>query len=162
MPLNAVQLFVKSQLDGLVLPLTHQAPVQAFIMPPPEQELLQSPVVFVWGAVAHEQRQTMARGSNKRIDYQLDLWIYYAEEVDDNSTTDSNFPVVLDAITKKLRFLVLPQTISDSVTGERSDILSCGEDIKTDYAPAQAASAQSNLILYLARMVLDIMERVTG
>jgi len=160
MPLNSVQLLVKSTLDGLQFPITEQGTLTAYIAPP-NPDNIDGPIVHIWGGVSDEKRRTMTRPvGNKSISYEIDLWIYFAEELDD-SLSDSLFPVILDTIALKLRTMTMPLTITDPNTGVSSNIVSIGEDMKTDYAPARTNTNQSFMI-YMARMVLDIDEWVTG
>lgn len=156
MPLNSVQLYIKSQLNGLQLPLTQQGVTAAYIAPP-NPGVIEQPLIYIWGAIDNESPATTA---SQKLMYDVDLWVYWVEDSDD-PLADSLFPIVLDAIKAQLRGLkrVLPAQITDPVTGLVSDLLAVGRHMKTDYAPARTLENEA-MTLYMAHIIVGVEEWV--
>lgn len=160
MPLNAVQLYVKDNLQGLQFPLTQQQTLNVLVKPP-NPENFDRPLAHVWGGVSKESRRTMNKPfGDKAVLYDVDVWVYYAEVLDD-PLSDSLFPIIIDTITAKLRTLKQGVYLTDQVTGTQSRLVNIGEDIKVDYAPARSAEGEQ-LIIYMARIIVNATEWVTG
>lgn len=165
MSLNAVQLFLKGLLDGHTLPMTEQGTLTAYVAYPVPVDQI-DPLAFIWGAVSDEKRQTAPRakpgqpstGGFKKIDYAMDVWLYYAE-LSDDPNADSLFPTVIDSVTGILRNTVMPASITDTVTGAVSTVLEIGEKIKVDYMPMVALEDQ-RMVQYEARLIVNVTELI--
>lgn len=165
MPLNAMQTYVKSIINAAELPLGLGV-LQAFITPPDPGDGL-DPVVYIWGSVADERRQTMPRhkpglphtGGFKVIDHVIDLWLVFCE-YSDAQNVDSSFPAFIDSVAEILRDTLMPVlNLIDPVTGGTSDILAIGEHITWDYAPVHSLADQ-RMLRYTARMTVDVKEKI--
>jgi hypothetical protein len=154
-PLNAVQLYVKQQLSGLQLPLTAQGQLQAFISPPNPNKIDQMPLCYIWGATTSEAPRATGY---QQVMYNVDLWLYWVDDADDQ-IADSNFPVIIDAVTSTLRALktVTGTKFTDPQTGQQSDIISVGRKMKTDYYPVKSLNVET-MMLYLARIIVQVEE----
>jgi hypothetical protein len=164
MPLNSIQIYVKSLLDGVQLPLG-LGTLSAFITPPDPGEGL-DPMIYIWGSVAHEKRQSMPRhqpgqystGGFKWIDHTVDLWLVFCAYVDDNQV-DSQFPVVIDAVMAILRDTQIQDKVFDPVTGMQSTVEMIGETMTWDYAPVHSLEDQ-RMLRYTARLTVDVKELI--
>lgn len=163
MPLNSMQLYVKNLLDGAQLPL-NLGTLTAFITPPDPGEGT-DPVVYVWGSIADERRQTMPRhkpgnystGGFKEINHVIDLWLVYCVYAEDE-LVDSLYPAVIDAVCAVLRDTGMPTPlIVDQITGQGSYIQAIGEHITWDYAPVHSLADQ-RMLRYTARITVDVLE----
>jgi hypothetical protein len=162
--LNAVQQHMKGLLDQLVLPLD-MGILNAFITPPDPGDGTQA-AVYIWGSTGDEKRQTMPRarpnllstGGFKVIVHSLDLWLIWFGSAEDPSA-DSQFPLVIDSVTKVLRNTLMPVDITDPDTGDLSSILAIGEDLKWDYAPVHSVEDERWLV-YTARVIATIKEKL--
>lgn len=160
MPLNSVQLYTKSIINGIVPPLLPNAPVQAYIAPPVPGDMGASPQAYVWGGTFRERRQTAPRGQAfKRVDYQLDVWVIHAEDPSDPNA-DQMFPTTVDAIMKALRETSpMPLDITDPTTGEISQVLMIGEDFEVEYAPVRSL-ADNRYVQYAVRIGVNVYEAI--
>jgi hypothetical protein len=77
----------------------------------------------------------------------------------DDQIADSNFPVIIDAVTSTLRALktVTGTKFTDPQTGQQSDIISVGRKMKTDYYPVKSLNVET-MMLYLARIIVQVEE----
>lgn len=161
MPLNSVQQFVLQQIDGLQVPTIPQ-PIEAFITPPPV-EPINGPKAYVWGARNRGRRQTMPRGiapaaGFKRLDWTVDVYLVY-ETMADDPMVDQEFPLIIDAVLTKLWTTTMPQVITDTVTGQVSQIQSIGEEWTLDYPP-ERTPATLRMLWYSSRIAMDVLEIV--
>lgn len=167
MPLNSVQVFVKQQLDNLPIEDGLGTATKAYVSPPIIGDMATNPLVFVWGAVSHEMRETMAGGRTatinttsgiRTIQYELDIYIKYAI-ANDNPNEDNVFPLVVDSVMQKLRGIQIPTNITDPVTNWPSVITDLGERFSLQYAPVMEAVDQ-RFWVYEARIVAPITEKI--
>lgn len=143
MSLNAVQLFLQGQIDGLTSPGV--PPVEAWVLPPPVTTPAENPQVYIWGGSLHEHRATLARTqAQKSIAYKLQLYVQWMSEND--PATVQNFPMLLDALRAKIRSINLLQPIIDPTTGEQSQTTDLGETIEISYSRPVASADQRYLI----------------
>lgn len=160
MPLNSVQSYVKGLLDGLPIPGPMNQTLEAFITPPSVDEL-DGPKAYVWGARMVGNRQTMPRGQGfKRLTWQVDVYLTY-ETYPDNPSLDEEFPLIVDAVMAKAWTTPMPLFISDPTTGLQSQILAVGEKFDFEYPP-ERLPATLRMVLYTARLGLEISEAVQG
>ncbi len=164
MPINSVQLQVKSILNGLALP-GQSLPLLAYIAPPVPGEVAQT-LAFIWGATANEMPQTFSRakalgttlGGFKKVTYNIDIWLYMIDQ-SDSITADSNFPLVIDAVRNAMASAQYPLLLTDPTTGQVSQLLMIGEKITTDYAPVRTLDDQQ-LVLYQGLLVVTVEEAI--
>lgn len=156
MPINTVQQYVKSHLDGMNLPLG-LGQVQAYITPPNPGEAV-TPQVFIWGSHGDETRLTVPRaeyqalstGGDKTLVHRLDVWVVWFGSTEE-PTADAAFPAVIDALMGVLRNMPLvdaagnTQHLTDPVTGQLSQIVKLGENMSWDYGPVRAVADQRYL-----------------
>lgn len=164
MSLNAVQLYLKGILNGLALP-SDLGTLTAFITPP-SPDYVSDPVIYIWGSTQVETRQTMPRakpgqpatGGFKRIQHEVDAWLIWFGQADD-TTADSQFPMVIDAVNAAVRNVLMPVSLTDPTTGAPYTILAVGEHIRTDYAPVHQVEDQ-RWYCYNARHIFSITELI--
>jgi hypothetical protein len=156
-PLNSVQLYVASLLDGLAIP-GNPTPLTAHITPPTVEDL-DGPRAYVWGARLNGLRQTAPRGPGfKRLNWVVDVYLSY-ETVPDDPTVDQNFPLIVDAVMNATWQTVMPTFITDPQTGVKSQILQIGEEFELEYPP-ERTPATLRMLYFTARLGLDVYEAV--
>jgi hypothetical protein len=149
-PLNSVQLYLRSVLDNVVLPLD-QGPLTAYIQPPPQGDGT-VPSLYIWGSRGDESRRTVPRaqpgqldtGGHKVIVHDVDMWLVWLGPVEDERA-DILFPSMIDCIMAILRNVALldqAQYATDPVTGQQSNLLDVGEQMSWEYAPVRAVADQ--------------------
>lgn len=160
MPLNSVQEFVRDVMNGLVVPTIAQ-PLEAYITPPTVEEL-DGPKMYIFGARLLVNRQTAPRGPGfQHYNWTVDGYISY-ETTPDSDNVDSEFPLIIDAVMQAARsYSPMPRFITDSVTGQRSQILSFGEQMQLEYPPERTPSTL-RMLYYTCRIGFDIYEAVQG
>lgn len=164
MSLNAVQIYVAQQLDGLDAPGSVPA-AQAWVLPPTLTQPGENPQIYVWGSVLTEERATLPRatvagnGGQKRISHTLTLYIQWITEQDPSNAQD--FPLLLDAIRGVLRGLNLKTPVVDPTTGETTYITDLGETIQLSYATPTAVAGQ-RLLQFNATFRLPFHEWLGG
>jgi hypothetical protein len=171
MPLNTVQLHLKSILDQLPLP-GGIGILQAFIQPLVVDTDAEDPVAYIWGSHGNESRKApsgskprarpgnLASGGNKQLTHQVDIWLVYFESNEDPNG-DSAFPSVIDAVMACLRNTELLDAVTihavDPVTGQLSDLLAIGEDMDWDYAGVRV-TADQRMFRYDAQITCEVVE----
>lgn len=158
MPANSINWYVKSLLDGVTAP--DFGPAQVYIAPPQGDPMTQ-PVISIWGTSADESRRTFPRvQAFKKVDWKIYLYVKAQFEAG-HPRESSAFPLLLDAIKKVLRVTpILATYIYDPDTLERSQLISIGEDMHTDFPGAQESS--NGFRLYQASIVCSATEDLTG
>lgn len=133
---------MKSTLDELETPLDRFPAAQAWVAPP-AAGTVDVPQIYIWGAQFDEKRQTAGRGKGgaKEVKYDLHIWIY-ASDAADSPDADSSLPLLIGAVMNKLRTMQMVQTLTDPDTGETSQMLEIGENIKTSYGAPRATADQ--------------------
>lgn len=157
MPLNSVQLYTQSLLDGLTIP-GMSTPLTAYITPPTVEDL-DGPHAYIWGGRLRGLRQTMPRGPGfKHLDWTVDIYLVY-ETNPDSPTVDQEFPLVVDAVMTKLWTTTTPLFITDPTTGVQSQLLNVGEDFEFEYPP-ERTPATLRMLYYSCRIGLNLYEAV--
>ena len=163
MSLNAVQTYIKGLLNGLALPFAQEGTLTAYVKPPIAGDEA-TPLAFIWGSVGDKTRRAGPRaqpgkpstGGFKKAIWQVDVWLYFAEEADDPNG-DSLFPAVIGAVTDVLENTLMPVPVTDPVTQAVSTVLQIGETVKVDYAPVRSLADQ-RYVQYEARIIVDVEE----
>jgi hypothetical protein len=167
MPLNTVQLRLKSVLDQLPLP-QDLGILQAFIQPFNPNTDGTDACAYIWGSHGDETRLSKPRalpgdlstGGDKTIHHSVDIWLVWFGEAED-PRADSQFPAVIDAVTACLRNTTLlgPETLNavDPITGQQSNLSAIGEDMQWNYAPVRAVADQRYL-RYDAQITCQVTE----
>jgi hypothetical protein len=162
MTLLAVETYVQGQLNGLTSSLFD--PAEAWVLPPPVLYLT-TPQLFVWGGILDEERHTLPRFLGyKRVLYQLTVKVQAAttNSIDPTEVPGPQaFPVLLDAVRKKLRTIVIAVNITDPVTGETSVIQTIGEKIGLLH-PEPLAAADQRYLWHNATVKVAITESFVG
>lgn len=164
MPLNSVQHYVHDLINNMVLPspVTGRGPLDCAITPPALQSL-DGPHCYVWGGHVDKERQTMPRGAGfSKYPWRMSIWLIYETSAQlgpsgRNPNLDSEFPVLLDAVTKLLARTTMPILITDPDTGDISQIQGIGESWSLDY-PAERLPATMRMLLYTAEISMDVLE----
>jgi hypothetical protein len=168
MPLNSVQLYVQSLLDGLVVPGEAQ-PLKAYVTPPVIDKL-NGPRAYVWGGRLRGERQTAPRGpAFKHLAWTIDVYVSYLTPPG-GALADQQFPLIVDAIMAATWAAKIPLMIDSQ--GQpvinplepppgASQILNIGEQFELEYPPERNA-ASLRLLYYTCRLGLDIYEVVQG
>ncbi len=150
MPLNSVQLYTQTILQGLLLPLD-LPPLAAYIAPPNPGEGTQ-PGAYIWGSRGDEQRRAIPRaqhanlstGAWKTLTHDLDIWLIWLGSSEDPNVNQM-FPAIIDAVMATLRntqLLDQQDVLVDPITLQRSNILNFGERMSWEYAPVRVAADQ--------------------
>ena len=161
MSLNAIQQFLKTTLDGLVIPDGVIAPVQAYVLPPVITDVGENPAIFIWGGDLDEQRATLPRGpGEKRVQHTLSLYVMFIAEHD--PTVDQQFPILLDVIRATIRAIPLPVLLTDPTTGETSQLTDIGERIRQTYSTPVAMRTVEGMLQHNAALRLPIYEWFTA
>lgn len=167
MPLNTIQLRLKSILTELPLP-RDLGLLEAFIAPPNPNTEARDPAAYIWGSHGNEKRLTVPRaqagnlasGGDKELVHQVDIWLVWFGQAD-VPDADSQFPTVIDAVMACLRNTQLLDAASiqavDPITGQLSDLLNIGENMSWDYAPVRA-TADERYLRYDAQIVCEVVE----
>jgi hypothetical protein len=141
--LNAVQQYLRGQLDGLesrTLPVA-----QAWVLPPPITQPADNPQIYIWGGTLDEDRYTLPRfQGQKRVAHTVSMWIQWVSSNDADLV--QQFPVFLDTIRGFLRSLPIPAALTDPTTGEASVLLNVGERILQEYGIPLALADQRMLL----------------
>jgi len=169
LPLNSVQQYVAGLLNNLEVPLAGIPAIECYITPPAYEDL-DRPKTYVWGGRARGHRQTMPRNISgqlvdgrsgfKEINWTVDIYFAY-ETVPNTTTTDSEFPIIVDAVMTKLWTTPLNTFITDSITGVVSEITSIGEEWDFEMLPERTPNTL-RMLFYTARISASITEMVQG
>lgn len=175
MPLNSVQLYVRSLLDGIPIPSPHNdaVPLEAYITPPTLEDL-DGPRAFIWGGRQRVHRQTMPRtqpndpstAGFKYFDYTIDIYLSYLTNPNDDYI-DQEFPMFIDAVCSVLWNTTMPIFIdpsgapvdNGSQTDQDSQVLSIGEEWELEYPP-EKTPATLRMLYYTCRIAMRLQEAV--
>lgn len=166
MPLNSVQHYTKDLINNMPLPAVMAQRGNGLLdcwITPPVLQSLDGPHCYIWGSHVDPKRQTMPRGAAyKEYPWRMSIWLIYETSAQVgasglNPTLDSEFPVLIDAVTKLLAATTMPILITDPNTGDISQMLWIGESWSLDY-PAQRLPATMRMLLYSAEIQMDLME----
>jgi len=166
MPVNTVQQYLKTVLNGQLLP-NDLGTLEALITPPNPNDDAVNVTAYIWGSRADEGRRSVPRaqfgnaetGGWKVISHEVDIWLVWFGAADDPDA-DQQFPTIIDATTAVLRNVVLldqTQYAVDPVTGQKSNLLNVGENLNWEYAPVKATVDQRYL-RYDARITCSLEE----
>lgn len=155
MPLNSVQLYVKSVLNGITVPGQPQTLTAAIT--PPVFEDIGAPRCFIWGGRVQGSRQTMPRGAGfRKLPWLIDIYLVYLTNPQ-NTTVDSEFPLVIDAVLNKLWTTQMPTIITDPATEVVTQIQAIGEEWTLDYPPERTPGTLK-MLWYSALLTTTVLE----
>lgn len=163
MSLNAVQQYVKSQLDDLEFPTTFAFPVGNAIarIQPFQLDFSIQPLIFIWGSTLPERRLTLGRPYGfKKVMHRIEINVHYAQEIDDPDA-DSKFPVILETVQAALRTVPLPVTLTDNITGQVSQVDSIGDTFDTRYPWVHSLEDQ-RMLAYATQIIATVEEMFLG
>lgn len=135
MSIVTVQNWIRSQLNGLIIPgPAGVEPLEAVITPPDPNDEPQ-PMAYIWPSNGTENRQSMPRNSGpgtpaawKNFHPSIDVYLTWFVSSDDPHA-DNAFPSVVDAILHALRYSPDPARVQDPNTGEVSWLGGVGEEM---------------------------------
>lgn len=157
MGLNAVQQTLKTILNGLPVP-NQSVALEAYVVPPTTDNIV-GPRAYIWGARMKEDRQTAPRGQGFTwLVWTVDIYLMMLDNPQ-SSTLDQNFALFADAVMKALRVTTMPTFISDPTTGDRSQMLSIGEEFEWEM-PAEKATAGQRMLVFEARLGAIVKEAI--
>jgi hypothetical protein len=172
MPINTCQQYLKSVLNGLILPLGLGV-IEAFITPPNPNIQAGANVcsAYIWGSHGDEKRKALPRathgnlgsGGLKEILHNIDVWlIWFGYNIDEDSDADNQFPSILDFVLGQLRNARLVDAANearDPVTGQTSQLLAVGENMSYVYTPVRAIVDQRTF-RFDAQITCDVVEEI--
>lgn len=167
MPLVTVQTYIKSLLDGLIIPgPAGIGPLEAFIQPPDPNEGPQ-PAAYIWASGGREFRQAMPRNTgpgtpagwkNVHPDIEIYLtWFDYADE----PYVDTAFSAVIDTIMQRLRTSPDPATVTDPNSGLVCELAGVGEDM-TWQALSVSSTADQRWLRFDALLLVPFTEFIVA
>jgi len=152
MSLNAVQQFIRDTINGTSS--SYLPSLKAWVAPPSVGDIGNAPNAYVWGATFHEHRWTMSAGrydgdqnymlgsgGNKKVEYQVYIWISVATKADDPHA-DEAFPILLENVLKALRATPKVNNITDPSTGQSSSLMDLGEEFQVEYSTPRTTADQ--------------------
>lgn len=178
MPLNSVQLYVQSLLNGITIPSPGSeasSTLECYITPPTLEDL-DGPRAYIWGGRQTVRRQTMPRtqpndpstAGFKYFTYTMDIYLSYLTNPNDTDL-DQEFPLFVDAVLSVLWNTQIaifidplgnPVAVGDQ-TNEDSQILAIGEQWDMDY-PVVKSPATQRMLYYTCRIAMQVEESVKG
>lgn len=163
MPLNTVQVHIKTLLDGLDVPGTAGA-LEAFITPPGQEECTR-PKAYIWPSGGDEKRQSTPRidvapstAAWKQVDHLVDVWLtWFSDEDADAADIDLAFPAVVDMAMDRLRASPEPAEVTDPFTSRVSYLCGVGERMSFEFYPVVGVPDE-RINRYDCRLQLPITE----
>lgn len=152
MPIVSVQTYVKNLLQGLTPPGKtgiHGA-ISALVTPlDPDVNPDGIARVYVWPATAPEKRIAMPRnnaaigsvGGFKQLKHDLHIFLMWMD-IPQDTTSDVNFPELIDFVMNVLRTSGNPTLFTDPGTGNQSQIVNLGEDMTYEFVPPRTLDPQ--------------------
>lgn len=166
MPINSTQVYIKSLLDGLIVPGNSRT-LEAYITPedPRDEE---NPAAYIWPSNGSENRQAVPRvGADtahptqagwKEATHELDIWLTWFND-DSDPNADISFPAVVDIVMYTLRSSANPAVIYDQLTGIGSQLIDVGERMTYRMAGVRSVADQRYL-RYDAQLTLVLIEEL--
>jgi hypothetical protein len=164
--LSSVQSYVQGLIDGLVIPVSGNPALTAWITPP-VFEKADGPRAYVWGGRVHGGRQTAPRGPGMmKFPWTVDIYLVYLD-TPDNARQAEPFPRVIDTVLTTFMTTTMPVWIDaagvpvgpNASTRTDTQIQAIGESFDLDYPPERAPAA-GRMLWYSARIGLDVREVV--
>lgn len=170
MPLNSVQLYVAGLITAANIIIDDGIPALDCWIVPPTLQNMNGPHAYVWGGRVSTSRQTMPRGvmaGFKKYPWQIDVYVVFETVANriQNPNLDSQFPMLIDAITNIFSTTTMPGYIdtngvfsTEPVAGA-SQIQHIGESWTLDY-PAVHTPRTMKMSWFSANIVIDVLEVV--
>jgi hypothetical protein len=170
-PLNSVQQYVKSVVNGITVTGQTQ-PLVAYVTPPVIDNVGGAPKAYVWaGRLEPGRRQTTPRGPGfKELNWLIDVYLNY--ETNPNRpnvggvAVDNQFPLIVDAVFKAFWTTTMPTfidangvAIGNTPSPGATQITHIGESFRLDY-PVERTPATLRMLWYSAMMTIDVQEIV--
>jgi hypothetical protein len=164
-PVNTVHQFLKSVLDGLIIP-GEAGTLAAFISPPAVRDE-PPPAIYLWSARGGEKRQSLPRAGTgylpatqsgwKQIDHTVEGYLTWFGDNSD-SQADVSFPAVIDCVMQALRSTTDPvYKAIDALTGQQSELFATGERMNYEMVPPRA-TADQRYFRYDALITINVSE----
>ena len=158
MGMNSVQLYAKSLTNGVKGPLT-KLPLVAYITPPNPGKL-PGPAAYVWLTMGTNRRQTAPRGAGFRETiWTINIWLM-SPGVASNPQADTEFASLVDAVIQKWVTTPMPIPLTDSITGQTTQLVSLGEEFTIEQSPVHSLQDQ-RLIMFEALLRFTVKEVIT-
>ena len=161
MSITAVENYVATLINGAI-GAYNNTPLQAWTEPPTGQATAETPQAFVTAAEYHGQRQTMGGVQGYYVEkhqiYVLVQWAINPQQ--DQVTRNLAFKNMIDTIINIIRtsYTGVIQ-ITDPATGNNSQLLAIGEQIRGRILPPQSTDSPETL-LFSAQLTLEAEEKV--
>lgn len=168
MSIVAVQSYIRDSLQNLPLP-NGSLNLKVYITPPDPNDEAEFPTAYVWPSAGDETRDphhggTIPRNTgpgtpsgNKPVIHDMDIFLVWFG-ADDDPDADSWFPGMVDAVMGALRYIKMPQSITDPYTGYTSDLVDLGENMAYEVVVSAVANQAYNR--YDARIKLRLLELI--
>jgi hypothetical protein len=163
--LNAVQKFVRDQLQGLKS--QYLPGLVVVIEPPPTGAVAPEPRCYIWAAEGHQERQTMPRtqpgGTGGYVEWlwRVDLGVVCTMAIGDPNI-DAAFPLLIDQIVAALNLIPLAQFITDPDTQVQSQLLSIAEVVDVAYARVRTTGATGGATTkFAASLTVQVKEAIS-
>lgn len=166
MSLASVQSYVAGLLQGVTSP--DFGPAKVYTVAPPQQDVLDAPVLYVWGMRGNRSRRTAPRGKPKTTGaaYRKTSWDLYlllkASFTAGDPREPVAFPLLIEAVCLVLEQSPLGTFITDDDTQVRSQILSIGEDFPSIEYAAPVDITADGLRLHEAQIITTVIEDKLG
>lgn len=155
MPLNSISQYMQEQIDDLPIPGGSQI-LAAFITTPSPGKL-SGPLAFLGDCVAHTGRQSMPRGQGlTNLIWTIQIYLAYASNAK-SPGIDSQFPLIVDAIMKRLWTTTMPIQITDETSEQKSWVMSVGEKFSFQKPRVRNIGPQQ-MLYYAARLDAEVKE----
>jgi hypothetical protein len=167
-PINTVQVYVKTLLNGLAWPIANLPALQCQITPPDPNVEANIPQAYVWPARGRENRNpknggTIPRATSdtspsglKTQQHRLEVFLVWWGQ-DDDVDADTLFPGMVDAVMDALRVSADPTPVlTDPWTSRQSYLIDVGEAM--DYEITIRAVADQRYNRYDALITCVIHE----
>lgn len=182
--LLSIQQHLQALLDGLTTPQLIQqgvAPAHAYVAPPAVvTDTMTSPEIYIWDGRARNVRQTAPRNvlgaanwtqpgvtlpalpissaGFRSVTWSISVWIMFVLESSDASG-NLVYPLLVDAVMKQLSLDLMPVMLTDSQTGDLTQLTHVAEEIELEY-PTPQETADERIFLYTLLLTVKAEEKV--
>lgn len=162
--LNSVLQHLKEILTGTTS--AYLGPLQVAVMAPPVFADLSDPWAFIWSGTSEEHQQTMPRtmggipGGYQKQTWELEIALTCVLTLT-TQNREMAFPALYDQVYRVLNTTPIPIIITDPATGQKSQILTIGVNVRSDIASAAATGDEGqSFVKFGATIVCSVEEKV--
>ncbi len=164
MPLVTVQTYIKSLLNGLIVPgPAGIGPLEAFIQPPDPNDDTIRPAAYIWASGGREVRQSMPRNTGpgtpagwKDVYPDVEIYLVWFDS-DEDPYADTAFHSVIDAVMQVLRTSPDPAQVVDPNSGLVCELAGVGEHM-TWQALSVTSTADQRWLRFDALLLVPYIE----